>query len=278
METDEVVSMWREQLSDITNCDISVESGSSMSMMSSAFETYEVILLSSDYDELKSVSQTIVDELKERDDITRIHSTPENSAPVIAINVDPVKAKSYGIDASDIGNTVYNMLSGIEATTIETDGTEYDVMVEYSGDSYENLEEVKNIILETGSGGSVALTDVADIAFEDTPASIAREDKQYKVTISGEYTDIADEETSMEIMQEVVNPNLSSLMQREVLCEKIWGMGRSESENAEKMLNRVIHKVRMKLNMTTDSEPYIQTFRREGYCFICNEAESGKIS
>lgn len=60
-----------KQLADVRNCDISVEMSSSMSMMSSALESYEVILKGADYDEVKSISNKIVAQLMERDDVTR---------------------------------------------------------------------------------------------------------------------------------------------------------------------------------------------------------------
>ena len=65
-------------------------------------------------------------------------------------------------------------------------------------------------MLTTSSGGSIALTDLADIQFVDSPADISREDKEYLVTITAEYTEIATENTEQEIRQEVVQPNLTS--------------------------------------------------------------------
>jgi len=65
-------------------------------------------------------------------------------------------------------------------------------------------------VLTTSSGGSIALTDLADIQFVDSPADISREDKEYLVTITAEYTEIATENTEQEIRQEVVQPNLTS--------------------------------------------------------------------
>ena len=54
------------------------------------------------------------------------------------------------------------------------------------------------------------LSDVADIGFADSPSSIRKEDKQYMVTISAQYTENADQSTKMLIDSEVVNPNLTS--------------------------------------------------------------------
>lgn len=210
METDEVVSLWKEQLGGIQNCNISVSASSSMSMMSDRQQSYETLLQSTNYDDLKEVSDKIVKELSERPEVTKIHSSLENAAPVVKIEINPIKAKANGLTSATIGRTLNNILSGVEATTLEIDGEDVDVMVEFAEGEYETLDQVKNIILTTGNGGSVALTDVADVHFEDSPSSISRSDKQYRVTISGQYTDAAEENTRNVLTNEVVRTNLTS--------------------------------------------------------------------
>lgn len=208
MSTDEVANQWRSELSDIENCSITVEAGSSMSMMSSSFQSYEVLLQSTDYDTLKEVSADLVDKLEERPELTKVHSSLENGAPIVKIEVDAIKAKANGLTASEIGSAVNQMLSGIEATSLEVDGNDIDVRVEYADGKYESIDQVKNIILPTGNGGSVALTDVAEVKYEDSPSTITRNDKEYRVTIEGEYTKEATSDTRTVLTQEVVNPNL----------------------------------------------------------------------
>ncbi len=210
METADVAELWQQELSDIENCSITVEASSSMSMMSSFGESYEVILKGADYDEVEQISDTIVEELKARDDVTEVHSDLENAAPVVEIRVDALKAQAAGLTASQIGSAVNQMISGIEATEIKVDGEDMTVRVEYADGEYETIDQVENVVLDTPEGGFVALTDLADVQFVDSPADISREDKEYRVTITAEYTELATEETSGQIRQEVVEPNLTS--------------------------------------------------------------------
>jgi multidrug efflux pump subunit AcrB len=210
MKTSDVVKKWTKELSDIEDCNISVSMNSSMSMMSSSGQDYELILKGTDYDEIKSVSDKIVGELNKRDDVSKIHSSLENSSPVVEIRVDAVKAKAYGLSASAIGSTVQNMIRGITATDMEVGGNDIDVKVQYPENEYKTVDQVRSIILQTDSSGSVALSDLADISYVDSPATISRENKQYKVTISGLYTDKATKDTKNEILSDVVTPNLSS--------------------------------------------------------------------
>ncbi|MEF9939079.1 MAG: efflux RND transporter permease subunit [Clostridium sp.] len=186
--TDEVIKEWKPILTAIPDTNITLSSQSAMSMMGGGTAGVEYILQSTQYDKVKSASDRIVQNLKGRSEITKIHSTLENSAPVIKIAVDPVQAAAEGLSPAQIAGTVNMMISGKEAATLNVDGDEISVMVEYPNGEYASIDQVKGIILNTPSGGSVALSDIADIYFKDSPQSIVRNDKQYQVTISGEFT------------------------------------------------------------------------------------------
>jgi len=217
-ETDQVVKDWRPVLTAIPETNITLSSQSAMSMMGGGDDGVEFILQSTQYDELKEASDKIVQGLKERPEVTRIHSTLENSAPVIKIEVDPLKAAAEGLSAAQIGATVNMMLSGNEATTLDVDGGEVSVMVEYPDGEYDRIDQVKGIILQTATGGSVALADIADIYFKDSPQNIIRADKEYQVTITGDFVKgIAVEDQDKletQLYKEVVVPNLSESITR----------------------------------------------------------------
>lgn len=210
MSTGQVVKQWKQELADVKDCNITVEQNSSMSMMSSNEEEYETIIKGIDYEELKSVTAVLVDEINSREEVTRVHSSIENAAPVVEISVDTLKAKAAGLSASQIGSSVRNLVSGVEAMDMEVNGEDMTVTVQYEEGSYKTLEDIENIMLETGNGGYVALTDVADVVFVDSPANIIREDKEYMVTITGQYTEKATKNTEREILREVIEPNLTS--------------------------------------------------------------------
>ena len=205
MDTDEVAEQWQKEMDGIENCTIDVEASTSMSFMGRQ-RGYEVILHGTQYDELKEVSDKIVKEMTSRNDVINVHSSIENTAPIVTIKVDPVMAKAYGFTASSIGTTVNQMLSGIEATTLKIDGEDISVQVEYPEGEYRTVDQVKDIVLTSSGGKKVALTDVADVIFKDSPSSISKTDKAYEITISADYTG---GNVKNVIDSEVISPNLS---------------------------------------------------------------------
>lgn len=209
VETEDLAEQWDKEMNDIENATITVEASSSMSFMGQSND-YEVILLGTQYDELKEVSDKIVEEMTERDDVINVHSSMENTAPIVNIKVDPVMAAAEGLTASQIGSYVNRLLDGEEVTTLEEDGNEISVRAEYPEDEYRTVDQIKGIMIQKSSGGYVALEDVAEIEYKDSPASITREDKSYKITITADYTG---GNVKQVIDNEVISPNLTGTIQ-----------------------------------------------------------------
>ena len=215
-ETNEVIKEWKPLLNQITGANISMDIASSSTMTSST-SGIEYILQGTQYDELKSASDQITKELLARPEVSKVHSTLENAAPVVKLNIDAVKANAENITPLQIAGTVSSMLGGKEATTLNVDGDDVSVMVEYPEDEYDTIDKLKGIVLTGNAGGSVALADVADIVFQDSPNTITRKDKQYQVTITGDVpTDDARQIDAIEnkLYNEVVSKHLTPTITR----------------------------------------------------------------
>ena len=76
---------------DIPDCNITVATSSMMSAFS-ASNDLQVILQSSQLDELKEASDSLVNELTQYPGLIKVHSDLENAAPVIKVHVDPIEA------------------------------------------------------------------------------------------------------------------------------------------------------------------------------------------
>ena len=78
------------------------------------------------------------------------------------------------------------------------------------------IDKLKGIVLTNNAGAFVALTDVADINFKDSPATIIRRDRQYQVTITGDLQtddprlrDSIENQFYDEIVSKYMSPTLS---------------------------------------------------------------------
>ncbi len=219
LDTDEVIRQWRPVMNQIPDCSITLEAYSMMGSMVNDTDGFEVILAGTDYNELKAVVDEMADALSQRQEVFRVHSTLENAAPLVRVRLDPVSAAAEGLSPVQVAGMVNMMLQGVEATTLEVDGRDVSVMVEYPEGEYDTLDQLKGIMIPTASGTSVALTDIADIEYQDSPQSIRRYNKQYQATITADYTEYVNtrDEREMDrvselLLDEVIRPRMGREM------------------------------------------------------------------
>ena len=155
-----------------------------MSSSMSSGDSIEVDLQSTDYDTLKKAADDLVTELRKREDVMQVHSSVENAAPVIKVNVDPVKAEAEGLTPASIGSMVYSNLSGVKAATISVNGNDQDVKVEFAPDRYDSIAKLQGMMITTATGNTLPLEDLAEIYYQDSPQEISRKEKQYQVSIT----------------------------------------------------------------------------------------------
>ena len=129
----------------------------------------------------------------------------------MAVKVDPVSASTEGLTAAQIGTQVKQYLDGEKVATLDIDGQEVSVKAEYPEEEYRTVPQVQQMILSKPSGGYVALEDVAEIYYRDSPSSISKSDKAYQVTIKADY---AGGNVKEALDSEVVNPNLTGTITR----------------------------------------------------------------
>lgn len=220
MPTDEIVEKWERAMADIDNCTITVSASGSMSFMGRR-RGYQAIIQGTRYEELQEVSARIVDELIARDDVMNVHSSIENTAPVVSVSVDAVAAGAEGLTASQIGSQVRSYLTGTDIATLTVNGNEIKVTAEYPDGEYNTVPQMERLLLSKNNGQQVALSDVAEISYKDSPSSISKYNKEYQVTISADY----------------VNGNVSSVLDQEVILPNLTGTTSKGTDSRTRMMN-----------------------------------------
>ena len=126
----------------------------------------------------------------------------------------------YSITLSpvQVASSLNLMMNGTEADTMDVDGDELSIEIEYPKDEFADINQVENILLTSSTGASVLLKDIAEIRFEDSPETLTRVDKQYQAQITADYTEAAGPNVRQELYDTYVRPNLTN--------------GVSEAENA----------------------------------------------
>ena len=215
-KTSDIIMEWKKELSRIPDCSIDVSnyatSFTSTFVMSDA-KKYEVILDGNDYKELKTLNDQIVKKLEKRNDLSNITTTLDNGAPVIKATIDPLLAAAEGFVPAQVGGILYNMLSGTEIMDMKVDGEMLTVELKYPSGEYDSLDKVESIQLTSTSGQKVFLKDIANITFEDSPASIPKYNKKYRDTITCYYNENYKDTSTKEITDTIIKPSLTKNVQ-----------------------------------------------------------------
>lgn len=215
LSTDEIIKKWKKEMSSITDCNLTIESYNttmSQNMQAGNSGELQIIFASTDYDELKKASDSLTNELLKDKELTGVHSSIENFAPLIKVKVDSILAAAEGFTPKLVGAEIYNALSGVSNARedITVNGQDLEVKIQYPKDEYGTIVNIENLTLKNAAGSKVRLKDIAEISYEDSPASITKVDKEYRATIRARYSDLANLNTKNRIMKEVVPKYLNS--------------------------------------------------------------------
>ena len=95
--------------------------------------------------------------------------------PTLEVEIDLPKAQALGIKAGDIRRAAATLMSGLQVGSLFEDQKVFEVVVWGTPDIRQSLSSVRDLLIETPTGGSVRLGDVAEARIAASPDRIQRE-------------------------------------------------------------------------------------------------------
>lgn len=93
-----------------------------------------------------------------------------------------------GITLPEFSRFVSVALGGEAVSQVTGDGRTYDLTVKVNDGDKATIEDIRNLLIDTGNGQQVALADVADVISDAGPNTISRENAQRKLVVSANVT------------------------------------------------------------------------------------------
>ena len=103
--------------------------------------------------------------------------------PNVEVEVNLAKAKRYGLKPGDVRRGAATMLAGLEVGSLFEQQKVFQVTVWSTPASRASLTGIKNVVIDTPSGGHVRLEDVADVRIAPTPTVIQRDAVSRRIEI-----------------------------------------------------------------------------------------------
>ncbi len=199
MDTEDIVQMWQEEVSDTTDYDIEISENKAAAMsegMVSSGNTVTIDLVGDDLKSLKEACDMVSDEAKAVPGVIRATSTLDNQSSKVDVQIDPIKAANIGYNPAQISGLLHMTLSGSDVIDITKDDKTYTVTVEYPTDKFKTAKDLEAIpLISPATGQTSTLGDVAELVYTNSPQSISRADNQYSATVTM-YTTVKEKENA----------------------------------------------------------------------------------
>jgi cobalt-zinc-cadmium resistance protein CzcA len=103
---------------------------------------------------------------------------PSLGQPDVRITPDRAACARYGLNVGDVGAVIQAAIGGQALTQVYEGEKRFDLTVRWAPQYRKNLESLRNILVATPDGAQVPLGQIAQIAEEEGPSLIYREDNR----------------------------------------------------------------------------------------------------
>lgn len=149
-----------------------------------------------------------------------VEASSKSNATEYVLTVDKAKASALGVSPAAVGGILRTAVFGVEATTLNQNGEDVDVVVRLAIDRTTtdttatpnaSIDALRNLTVTTLSGTTVPLSTVLTESLAPASAAINREDQERQVTVSAYTTpDVAAGEVVSEFKERIAELELPS--------------------------------------------------------------------
>jgi CzcA family heavy metal efflux pump len=132
---------------------------------------------------LRKLADRVVDQVRRVPGAIDVRSEPVVLVPELTIKMDRDKAARYGITAQDLSRNLETALNGAVVSQVLENQKLFDLKVWMTEEGRASVDRIKDLLVDTGNGAMVPLSQVADVRIEPTPNAIIRENVTRRVVV-----------------------------------------------------------------------------------------------
>ncbi|MEO5884459.1 MAG: efflux RND transporter permease subunit [Candidatus Limnocylindrales bacterium] len=144
-------------------------------VLTGSSEAIVIRIYGDDLQTLRDLAKEVEGKLAAIPGIVDLDAEKQVNVAQIQVEVDLVAAEQLGVKPGDIRRTAAAYMAGEEVGDVFHGGKAYDVQVWSVPDSRASLTDVENLLMDTVSGGKVALKDVASVSIKPSPGHVKHE-------------------------------------------------------------------------------------------------------
>ena len=171
----------REKLKDIPDVNLTVLADETTS--ANATKDYSFQIEGDNAEELNRIANSIITDIKKESWMKDVKSSTEGGYPQAKLEVNRVKAESYGINVTNLTTMLNMTILGIAPIEV-SEGTErLDVTLQFEEQYRNSLEKILNLEVKTSSGTYVRIGDIATLSNVEGASTITKYNGSRTVTV-----------------------------------------------------------------------------------------------
>ncbi|MBE6063377.1 MAG: efflux RND transporter permease subunit [Clostridium butyricum] len=166
----------------VPDCEISVSANNSVS--GNGTGDVSIKLFGENLDVLEEICNQAETKLKKLDGFRNVSSTLSDASKEAQFKIDKKKAQEYGVNTAGIAGMLRLAINGDNVTTATIDDYKLDVNLRLKDTSVDNLEDIKQLKVQSTKGQQVPIGAFAEIKIADGLKAVSKSDGKYSVTVS----------------------------------------------------------------------------------------------
>lgn len=103
--------------------------------------------------------------------------------PQISVVYNRQKIARYGLNISQVNDVLAMAVAGKTFGTVFEGEKQFDMVVRLGADNRSDIEDIKNLYVDTSKGNKIPLSELADISYQVGPAKISRDDTKRRMVV-----------------------------------------------------------------------------------------------
>lgn len=157
--------------------------------------------------EVRELARRVAGKVRENPHVVNVHLDWEEPSKVVRLNIDQDRARALGVNTADLSRALRSSLSGVAVSQYREDNELIDVEVRGTTEERSRLSQLGNMAVQTSTGRSVPLSQVATLEYGFEEGIIWHRDQLPTVTVRA---DIYGNEQPATLVQQI-QPSLAEI-------------------------------------------------------------------
>jgi multidrug efflux pump len=140
-------------------------------------------------DEVRRIAREVEDKVRLNPHVVNVHLNWEEPSKVVRLQIDQDRARALGVSTADISQSLQSLLSGQAVSNYREGNEQIEVLLRGTPSERGLLSQLPSLSVQTDSGKSVALSQVATLEYGFEEGIIWRRDRLPTVTVRADIYD-----------------------------------------------------------------------------------------